>query len=108
MCTSLVSDTRPDTPRLRFVGANARKPGDSSFPSFHREDIGTMKLPDARYQAKLEYCGYSVPMIVVRFCGERIGVTQYPSAAERIADVHNRERFTVVTTEFPFRTLTGN
>jgi hypothetical protein len=62
-----------------------------------------MKLPDARYTAEREYCGYSVPMIVVRFCGERIGVTQYPSAAERIADVHNRERFTVNSDELEFK-----
>jgi hypothetical protein len=48
--------------------------------------------PDARYTATSEFCGYSVPMLVVRFCGERIGVSNNLPAALRIMNDHNDKR----------------
>lgn len=48
--------------------------------------------PDGRYTAGLEYCGYSYPMHIVRFCGERIGAARDIEKARHIAETHAKER----------------
>ncbi len=47
---------------------------------------------DHRYQSALEYCGYSYPMHIVRFCGERIGAARDIEKARHIAETHVKER----------------
>lgn len=48
--------------------------------------------PDKRYSCALEYCGYSYPMHVVRFCGDRIGAARDEIKAAHIANTHAKER----------------
>lgn len=48
--------------------------------------------PDNRYQCALEYCGYSYPMFIVRFCGDRIGAARGIDKARHIAETHAKER----------------
>ena len=43
---------------------------------------------DPRYTTNEEYCGYSYPMHIVRFCGERIGAARTQEAAQRIVNDH--------------------
>lgn len=47
-------------------------------------------MPDARYTAELEYCGHAEPRLVVRFCGEWLGVADGPTDAEAMANQHNQ------------------
>lgn len=54
-----------------------------------KHDDGTK---DNRYTYGLEYCGYSVPMHCVRFCGELIGVARDADKALHIAQTHKQER----------------
>ena len=48
-------------------------------------------IPDARWHYALEYCGYSVPMYIVRFCDEMIGCARDETKAQHIIDVHYAE-----------------
>ena len=61
------------------------------------QPIPTLDLPDARYTAAYEYCGYSVPMIVLRFCDKWIATCHSPSGAERVAAAHAAERHAILT-----------
>jgi hypothetical protein len=49
-----------------------------------------MKQPkDKRYTLNLEFCGYHTAQLVVRFCGEWLGIaTDATNAAEIIAAHH--------------------
>lgn len=47
--------------------------------------------PDDRYTLTWEYVGYSVPMLVLRFCGESIGLPRGIMAARRTAENHHNE-----------------
>jgi hypothetical protein len=48
--------------------------------------------PDNRYSFGYEYCGYSVPMLVVRFCGEMLGVSRDEEKALHVALTHQQGR----------------
>lgn len=47
---------------------------------------------DKRYTISHEYCGYSIPMYIVRFCDKTIGCCLYKSKAEDIIKTHQDDR----------------
>lgn len=47
---------------------------------------------DLRYKIALEYCGYSCPFYVVRFCDDRIGACINYQKALYVAATHDAER----------------
>ena len=47
--------------------------------------------PDERYEVNYEWTGYSIPMLVLRFCGESIGCPKGLTTARRIAEAHYNE-----------------
>jgi len=54
---------------------------------------------DKRYTHDLEYCGYSVPLHVVRFCGDRIGAARNEIKAQHIIEKHMKERDKILMTD---------
>lgn len=52
-------------------------------------DDGTI---DNRYTFGKEFCGYSTPMIAVRFCGDLIGFCRDENKAQHVADTHKKGR----------------
>lgn len=57
----------------------------------HDRRRGMSALPDARYTARLEFCGDAEPAFVVRFCGEWVGRADSPAECESVAAKHRRE-----------------
>lgn len=47
---------------------------------------------DQRYHANTEYCGYSIPLIVVRFCDKWIGAVSSEELANRVMAAHAATR----------------
>ena len=56
------------------------------------------KPSDKRYELTYEYCGYSIPMICVRFCKDLIGVCRNETGAERVINQHVKERQKAIRT----------
>jgi len=57
--------------------------------NFPKHDNGKK---DNRYTCNLEYCGYSIPLHVSRFCGDMIGASHTPQTAENVMQKHKEER----------------
>lgn len=51
---------------------------------------------DFRYAIRREYCGYALPVWVVRFCGVWIGSSPVQSEALALATAHQEARFAVL------------
>lgn len=60
---------------------------------FPKHDDGSR---DKRYTCGPEYCGYSVPLFVVRFCGERIGAARDEMKVNHIMSNHHETRQAVL------------
>lgn len=54
----------------------------------HESDNST----DNRYSVSLEYCGYSYPLHIVRFCDEKIGACRDELKANHVMACHWNER----------------
>ena len=52
-----------------------------------------------QYSIKLEHCGYSVPLYVVRFNGKAIGGATWKHKAEYIVDTHKAQHKTTLNGE---------
>lgn len=51
---------------------------------------------DGRYSVNLEYCGYSYPLHIVRFCDEKIGACQDEYRASHVMMKHWDDRQSIL------------
>lgn len=54
--------------------------------------LKSIQFNDGRYTGNQEFCGYAVPLFVVRFCGERIGAASCEDKARHIVEVYEQKR----------------
>lgn len=67
-----------------------------------------MTFTDKRYAANMEHAGHAKPSLVLRFCGEWVGIAQDSRQARQMAKEHAEKRIPTQERRYAVKGPSGN